>query len=86
MASRKWYPPALVFAVVVIGAGAAFSIPPVFGWHVWGPLAKRPAVATPRVVAKPPRPAPPQQTAVQPSTNSGEVTEAPRVAVVTPIR
>jgi len=81
MGARKWYSPALIFAVVVISAGAAFTIPSILGWHIWGPLARRsaPAAAKPvvqkRIVAAQPAPA-------QPTVNSGEVSSAaPKVAV-----
>jgi len=83
MAARKWYSPALIFAVVVISAGAAFTIPSILGWHIWGPVGRRstPAVAKPvvqkRVVTAQPAPA-------QPTVNSGEVSSAaPKVAVKT---
>ena len=50
MSTRRWYSMALIFTVVVISAGAAFSIPSALGWHLWGPLSKRPTV----VATKPP--------------------------------
>ena len=81
MAARRWYSQVLVVAVVVISAGAAFSIPSIRGWHIWGPLSKRQAP----VAAKPAKPARPvvqqQATPVQPTVNSGEVSVAPKARV-----
>jgi hypothetical protein len=78
MAARRWYSQVLIVAVVVISAGAAFSIPSIRGWHIWGPLAKRQAP----VAAKPARPSRPvvqqQATPVPPTVNSGEVSVAPK--------
>jgi tetratricopeptide (TPR) repeat protein len=89
MAARKWYSQVLIAAVVVIGAGAAFSIPSIRGWHIWGPWSKRPvAVAKKPVAKKPvakvPVAAPAQQTSVQPTMNSGEVTVAEKAPVKSP--
>src|SRR5512132_3318888 len=41
MATRRWYMPALIAVVVVIGTGAAFSIPSIHGWRSLNPFAKR---------------------------------------------
>ena len=81
MAARKWYSQVLVVAVVVISAGAAFSIPSIRGWHIWGPLANRQAPVAAKHAAKPRVVAQPQATPVQPTVNSGEVSVAEKAPV-----
>jgi len=76
MAARKSYSQVLVVAVVVISAGAAFSIPSIRGWHIWGPLARRQAPVAAKPATKPRVVAQPQVTPVQPTVNSGEVSVA----------
>jgi tetratricopeptide (TPR) repeat protein len=81
MAGRRWYSQVLIVAVVVISAGAAFSIPSIRGWHIWGPLARRSTPAVAKLV-KPSRPVVQQQaTPVQPTVNSGEVSVTPKAPV-----
>ena len=81
MAARRWYSQVLIVAVVVISAGAAFSIPSIRGWHIWGPLAKRQAPVAAKPAAKPRVVAQPQATPVQPTVNSGEVSVAEKAPV-----
>jgi tetratricopeptide (TPR) repeat protein len=78
MAKRPWYSLVLIVAVVIITAGAAFSIPSLRGWRIWGPLAKaRASVATkPAALPKVAPVAPSQQTTPAPTPDA--------VAVSTP--
>ena len=86
MAARKWYSQVLVVAVVVISAGAAFSIPSIRGWHIWGPLARRRAAVAAKPAPKPRVVAQPQVTPVQPTVNSGEVSAAEKAPAKAPVK
>lgn len=62
MSTRRGYAPFLAGVVVLIGAGAFFSIPSIRGWRVWGPFASVQRVASDHptqraVVARPATPA-----------------------------
>ncbi len=89
MNTRRWYMPALIIVVAVIGTGAAFSLPSLHGWRSLNPFGHhttRVTVASASHAAS--APAPVRQQAVPstapPSTPAPAVSDAATVAPAHP--